>query len=154
MNLEQYYTFTNLYSTAEYLTPLRAYDICRADMEGMYICILYTVFQYKECHQTHGSVSLSNLDRFSKHLSWQKENNISYNIGYSKYFLPLAKYVAALLSGIYRKPGRKHKRDVSRVTLTTTTAHLSFRAPDFQRNFYCIAIVSRPCSAFFTKVLL
>jgi len=40
LRLEQYYSYSNIYSTAEYLTPLRVYDICRADSEGMRIWII------------------------------------------------------------------------------------------------------------------
>jgi len=34
MELEQYYSISDVYTTAEYLTPLRVYDICRPDIEG------------------------------------------------------------------------------------------------------------------------
>ena len=38
MELERYYSYSNIFNTVEYLTPLRAYDLCRADEEGMNIC--------------------------------------------------------------------------------------------------------------------
>jgi len=36
MKFEQYFYFSSsdMLATVKYLTPLRAYDLCRADMEG------------------------------------------------------------------------------------------------------------------------
>jgi len=55
MELERYfYSFGNIYNTAEYLTPLRVYDICRADIEGD----IYFVYK---C--TNGSMGQNVADR-------------------------------------------------------------------------------------------
>ena len=39
MELERYYNYSSIFNTAEYLTPLRAYDLCLADEKGMNICL-------------------------------------------------------------------------------------------------------------------